>query len=59
MYAKQGYYHQILKLKNGTVYSNVHVIAVNTEPCYNMNFYLISQRNDPGGVLDWLNQTLH
>ena len=24
-----------------------------------MNFYLMSQRDDPGDVLAWLNETLH
>jgi hypothetical protein len=24
-----------------------------------MNFYLFSQRDDPGGILAWLNDTLH
>jgi sphingomyelin phosphodiesterase len=63
VYAKHGYYSQRLRTKNpdGTMkdVDGVNVIAVNTEACYNMNFYLLSQRNDPGDVLAWLNETLH
>ena len=64
VYAKAGYYTQKLKTKNATdgstlkVYDNVNVIAVNTEACYSMNFYLMSQRDDPGDVLAWFNATL-
>jgi sphingomyelin phosphodiesterase len=36
----------------------MNVVVVNTEACYNMNFYLMSQRDDPGEVLNWLNATL-
>lgn len=58
LYAKQGYYTQKLKTVYG-IFDNVNIVAMNTEACYNMNFYLLSQRNDPGGVLAWLNETLH
>lgn len=27
--------------------------------CYQFNFYLWGERDDPGGVLAWLNQTFH
>ena len=50
-YAKAGYYTQKLKLKNGTVFDKVNVVAVNTQPCYQFNFYLWNERDDPGGVL--------
>lgn len=36
----------------------MNIVAVNTEACYSMNFYLMSQRDDPGDVLAWLNDTL-
>lgn len=46
VYAKHGYYSQRLRTKNsdGTMkdVDGVNVIAVNTEACYNMNFYLLS-----------------
>lgn len=32
---------------------------MNAQPCYYLNFYVWSQRNDPGGILAWLNQTLY
>lgn len=59
MYAKAGYYTQKLKLKNGRVFDKVNIVAINSMPYYKFNLYLFSQRNDPGGVLAWLNQTLH
>jgi hypothetical protein len=40
------------------VYENTKVIAVNTMPAYNANFYLLAQRDDPGNVLAWLEETL-
>ncbi|CDW80649.1 saposin b domain-containing protein [Stylonychia lemnae] len=58
-YAKAGYYTQKLKLKNGTVFDKVNVVAINSQPCYQFNFYLWNERDDPGGVLQWLNETLH
>lgn len=59
VYVKQGYYSQKLKLKDGTVFEKTNIVAINTQPCYNMNFFLFSQRDDPGGILAWLNETLH
>ena len=62
-YAKHGYYSQRLRTKdaNGTLrdVEGVNIVAVNTEACYTMNFYLMSERNDPGDVLAWLNETIH
>ena len=62
VYAKHGYYSQRLRVKaeNGTLVDvdGMNVVVVNTEACYNMNFYLMSQRDDPGDVLKWLNETL-
>lgn len=57
-YAHAGYYSQSLKLKNGTVYDKVKVVAVTTQPMYNFNFYLWGERDDPGNVLAWLEATL-
>jgi sphingomyelin phosphodiesterase len=61
-YAKAGYYTQKLRVKNGDgslyTFEGVNVVTVNTEACYTMNFYLMSQRDDPGNVLAWLNETL-
>ena len=33
---------------NDKVYDDVNVIAINTEACYNGNYYLFGNRNDPG-----------
>ncbi|CDW86227.1 ser thr protein phosphatase family protein [Stylonychia lemnae] len=58
-FQKTGYYAQKLKLKSGKIYNNSNVIMLNTEACYNVNFYIWSYRNDPGNQLEWLNRTLH
>jgi hypothetical protein len=54
-----GFYSQKLKTSDGTVYDKVRVIAVNTEACYNANFFLMKLRDDPGDQLAWLEQTLY
>lgn len=58
VYAKAGYYTQKLKLSDGTSLPKVNIVAVNTQPCYNLNYYLWSTRNDPGQELQWLEDTL-
>jgi len=45
-------------LSDGTEYPNVRIIAINTQSCYNWNFYLWSTRDDPGHELDWLENLL-
>jgi len=57
-FAEVGYFTQKLRTASGKVYEKVNIVGVNTQPCYILNFYLWTQRNDPGGVLAWLNQTL-
>lgn len=54
-----GYYSDVLRTSNGTVYPHVRVIAVNTEACYNSNYFNMGNRNDPGGILAWLEETLY
>lgn len=39
-----GFYTQKFSTTDGTVYDKVNVIAVNTEACYNANFYLMGNR---------------
>ena len=46
-------------MSDGTVYDKVRVIAINTNACYNFNYFLIKQRNDPGDHLKWLEETLN
>ncbi|CDW75116.1 saposin b domain-containing protein [Stylonychia lemnae] len=58
LFLSKGYYKQKLKLRDGTTFNNVYMIALNTEVCYFYNFYLFSQRNDPAGMLSWLETTL-
>ena len=41
------------------MFDKVNVVAINSQPCYQFNFYLWNERNDPGDVLQWLNETLH
>lgn len=47
-FSKNGFYTTKFRTTDGTVYENVNVIAINTEACYNANYYLISNREDPG-----------
>lgn len=54
-----GFYSERLKTSSGEEFSNTRVIAVNTEACYAANFYLMKLRNDPGGILQWLEDTLY
>lgn len=54
-----GFYSEQFHTTDGKVWDNVRVIAVNTEACYNMNFFLMSNRNDPGGILAWLEEELY
>lgn len=48
-----------MKTSDGTELSNVKVIGINSEGSYNLNFFNISNRNDPGGILAWLEDTLN
>lgn len=57
-FSEQGYYVETFKTTDGTVYEDVKVLAVNTMPAYNANYFLIAQRDDPGNVLAWLEETL-
>lgn len=41
------------------MFDHVNVIAINTEACYSANYYLISNRNDPGDQLHWLEEKLN
>ena len=34
------------------------IIAMNTQACNNMNFYLLDDPRDPGGMLEWLEDKL-
>lgn len=57
-FAKHGYYIASFKTRDGTVSDKVKVIGLNTQACYTMNFYLMSERNDPGDHLAWLDTEL-
>lgn len=57
-FTKNGCYVQTMKTSAGETLDNVKVIAINSEASYSSNFYLISNRNDPGGILEWLEATL-
>jgi len=46
-------------LKDGTDFTNkVRVIALNTEPCYYFNFFLMAEHQDPAKELVWLENLL-
>lgn len=57
-FLKNGCYSETFKATDGTVYPNVKVIGINSEASYNSNWYLMSQRDDAGGILAWLEETL-
>jgi len=58
-FEKNGFYSEYIHLKDGTDFANkTRVIAVNTQPCYNMNFFLISTHKDGGDELAWLEDLL-
>jgi sphingomyelin phosphodiesterase len=57
-FMKNGCYVQSVKLSDGTDMPKVKVVAINSEASYNFNFFLITNRNDPGGILAWLEATL-
>ena len=46
-----------MKLANGEDL-NTRVLALNTNACYNLNFYLIANATDPAGELNWLEKQL-
>lgn len=48
-----------LKTSDGKELENVKVVAVNTEACYNFNYFLMKLRDDPGDQLKWLENTLY
>jgi hypothetical protein len=58
LYRIWGYYSQILKLKDGTVFSNTKIIGLNTQVCNNLNWFLIENRFDPASHLAWLENEL-
>lgn len=58
IYVKHGYYTTKLRTSDGRVHDKVNIVAVNTQTCYNVNYYLWVNRNDPGQELAWLEQTL-
>lgn len=50
-FAVNGFYSMPLTTSDGTLHEKVRVIAVNTEACYNFNFFLMKLRDDPGDQL--------
>jgi hypothetical protein len=57
-FKQNGFYSDYLRLSDGTLMNKVKVVAVNMQANYMLNLYLITNRNDPGGVLAWLERTL-
>lgn len=57
-FAVNGFYSEVFRTSDGTEHPNVRVIAINTETCYNFNFYLMKFRDDPADQLAWLEKTL-
>ena len=57
-FEKTGFYTTKFSTTDGTKYEKVNLIAINTQACYNANFFLISNRQDPGDQLKWLEEIL-
>lgn len=57
LFKKYGYYTLPLRGINET-WDGFRVLALNTESCNNMNWYLFTQLNDPADHLLWIEQQL-
>ena len=58
-FGEYGYYSMDFKLKNGKALPNgSKIIAYNTNSCDQHNYYLLSQRDDPGNQFAWLESEL-
>lgn len=57
-FSEFGYYSAPLKLADGTVLNTTRIIGLNTNACYNLNYYLVRTINDPGNQLAWLEKEL-
>ena len=54
-FGEYGFYSMPIELKNGkSLPQGSRLIAINTNVCTNLNFYLYGQRSDPGGHVAWL-----
>jgi hypothetical protein len=58
LFEKYGYYSKNLTLKDGRVYKNTKIIAINTMTCYYFNFAVLKSRYDPGDQIAWLEKEL-
>lgn len=56
-FGEWGYYSQPITLLNGKSFSKpARVIALNTQACNSLNWYIVGQRDDPGHMFEWLEQ---
>ena len=54
-FGEYGFYSMPIELKNGkSLPQGSRLIAINTNVCMGINFYLYGQRSDPGGHVAWL-----
>lgn len=54
-FGKYGFYSMDIKLRNGkTMPNGSKVIALNTQACNSLNWYVYGERDDPGGMFAWL-----
>lgn len=58
-FLQNGFYTQQFVTSDGRALDKVRVVAINTEACYTYNLYLLTEINDPGDQLAWLERTLH
>jgi hypothetical protein len=43
-----------IELERGTLSPNTRLIAINTQVCDSLNWHLMGERQDPGGMFEWL-----
>ena len=54
VFGQYGYYSMDIELERGTVSPNTRLIAINTQVCDSLNWHLMGERQDPGGMFEWL-----
>jgi sphingomyelin phosphodiesterase len=53
VFKESGFYSEYFHLTDGTQFPKTRLVAVNTQSCYIMNFYLIETHKDGGDQLAW------
>lgn len=57
-FGRYGYYSMDITLKNAQIPANTRLLALNTQVCDSLNWHIMAERSDPGGMFAWLEQEL-